>query len=247
MSTLLIKSFRSEHSSTYKHVSEFTHLEIEMVNKTLEDLILLSEHMIKYAITQLFECREKDLTNLNKFVSKGLLEHLQHLRDSEWRRIKYHDLISEINADIEKNGKLQVSKLREGEDLHSEHENYITAKYQTGVFVTHWPIAIKSFYMKRCADNAEECESFDLLLPYGVGELIGASQREDDYHKLSEMMDIKGINKEEMAFYLDLRRYGTCPHGGFGLGFDRLLMLMTGMHNIKDVIPFPVCYKSCKY
>ena len=99
--------------------------------------------------------------------------------------------------------------------------------------------------MKQCHDGT--CESFDLLIPYGIGEMIGASQREEDYDKLSNMMDLKGINKEDLQFYLDLRKYGTCYHGGFGLGFDRLLMLITGMQNIKDVIPFPVNYKNCKY
>ena len=99
--------------------------------------------------------------------------------------------------------------------------------------------------MKQCENNY--CESFDLLMPYGIGELIGASQREDDYTKLENMMDQKGVNKSDLSFYLDLRRYGTCPHGGFGLGFDRLLMLVTGITNIKDVIPFPVHYKNCSF
>ena len=168
----------------------------------------------------------------------------------------------EINEDIITNSKLKITKLLYGDDLGSEHENYITEKYDTAVFVTHWPLAIKSFYMKACLNENEEneenddkelgiktvlCESFDLLVPYGIGELIGASQREDNYDKLTTVMDTKGIDKEAMKFYLDLRQYGSCPHGGFGLGVDRLLMLLTGMQNIKDVIPFPVFYKGCKY
>jgi asparaginyl-tRNA synthetase len=131
--------------------------------------------------------------------------------------------------------------------MSSEHENYITKKYNTPIFLTHWPIKIKSFYMKQCNDENETCESFDLLMPYGIGELIGSSMREDDYDKLVAMMKVKNVSEKNMEFYTDLRRFGTCPHGGFGLGFDRLLMLITGMQNIKDVIPFPVYYKNCKY
>ena len=137
-----------------------------------------------------------------------------------------------------------MEKLNYDDDLSSIHETYLTEKFNSLVFVTHWPISIKSFYMKQC-DNGT-CESFDLLVP-GIGELIGASQREDDFDKLSKMMDIKGVNKEDLAFYLDLRKYGSVPHGGFGLGFDRLLMLVTGITNIKDVIPFPVHYKNCSF
>ena len=135
-----------------------------------------------------------------------------------------------------------MDKLNFGDDLGSLHETYLTEYFNTCVVVTHWPISIKSFYMKQCEDGT--CESFDLLVP-GIGELIGASQREDNYHKLINMMDNKGINKDDLSFYTDLRRYGSCPHGGFGLGFDRLLMLVTGIQNIKDVIPFPVHYKNC--
>ena len=239
------KSFRSEHSSTSKHVSEFTHLEIEMVNNTFDELMDIGESMIKYVINRLLTEKSSDMENLNKFISKGLIDKLIKLKENKFIKIKYKDAINEINEDILKNNKLKLTKLNDGDDLGSEHENYITQKYDTGVFVTHWPIAIKSFYMKQCDDGT--CESFDLLIQYGIGELIGASQREEDLDKLSNMMDQKEINKDDMSFYLDLRKYGTCPHGGFGLGFDRLLMLVTGMQNIKDVIPFPVYYKSCKF
>jgi|SaaInlStandDraft_6_1057023.scaffolds.fasta_scaffold03531_9 asparaginyl-tRNA synthetase len=239
------KSFRSEHSSTSKHVSEFTHLEIEMVNNTFDELMDIGESMIKYVINRLLNEKRSDMENLNKFISKGLIDKLIKLKENKFIKIKYKDVINEINEDILINKNLKLSKLSDGDDLGSEHENYITQKYDTGVFVTHWPIAIKSFYMKQCGDGT--CESFDLLIPYGIGELIGASQREEDLDKLSNMMDQKEINKDDLSFYLDLRKYGTCPHGGFGLGFDRLLMLVTGMQNIKDVIPFPVYYKSCKF
>jgi len=238
------KSFRSEHSSTSKHVSEFTHLEIEMVNNTFDELMNIGEEMIKYSITSLFTRNEEDIDNLNKFISKGLKDNLIKIRDTVFKKIKYKDILEEINKDITDRN-LILEPLKYGDDLGSEHENYITIKYDSPVFITHWPMSIKSFYMKQCDDGT--CESFDLLMPYGIGELIGASQREDDHDKLLTSMKEKNVSLDSMQFYLDLRRYGSCPHGGFGLGFDRLLMLVTGMNNIKDVIPFPVFYKSCKY
>jgi asparaginyl-tRNA synthetase len=241
------KSFRSEHSSTTKHVSEFTHLEIEMINITLDDLMNISEKMIKYSIEEILKHNEEDIINLDSFISKGLLERLIFLKTASFKKIKYHDAIIEINNDIHNNPELKIQKLNEGDDMSSEHENYITKKYNTPIFLTHWPIKIKSFYMKQCNDENETCESFDLLMPYGIGELIGASMREDDYNNLISMMKIKNVSEKNMEFYTDLRRFGTCPHGGFGLGFDRLLMLITGMQNIKDVIPFPIYYKNCKY
>ena len=238
------KSFRSEHSCTSKHVSEFIHLEIEMININLDDLMDISERMIKYVITKLFETNNEDLENLDKIISVGLIEKLKYLENCEYKKMKYIDVIQEINNDIIKN-KLKIPKLIDGDDLGSVHENYITQKYNSPIFLTHWPMKLKSFYMKDCDDGY--CESYDLLLPYGIGELIGASLREDNYDKLVNMMNIKGVNPKNLEFYLDLRKYGTCPHGGFGLGFDRLLMLVTGIQNIKDVIPFPVYYKNCKY
>jgi asparaginyl-tRNA synthetase len=238
------KSFRSEHSSTSKHVSEFIHLEIEMINIKLDDLMNISEEMIKYCINKLFEQNMEDLENLDKFISKELINRLKHLLNCEYKRMKYIDIINEINEDID-NKVTNISKLNYGDDMGSIHENYITQKYNSPVFLTHWPIQIKSFYMKQCNDGT--CESFDLLMPFGIGELIGASIREDDYDKLINMMNIKGVNSKNLDFYLDLRRFGSCPHGGFGLGFDRLLMLMTGMQSIKDVIPFPVYYKNCLF
>ena len=239
----LNKSFRSEHSSTTKHVSEFTHLEIEMINIDLNDLMDISEKMIKYTINELMNHCLEDLENLNKIISKGLIERLNHLKLCEYKRITYIDVLKEINEDIDFL-KLKIPKLIFGDDLGSVHENYITKKYDTPIFVTHWPMKIKSFYMKQ---NGDLCDSYDLLLPYGIGELIGASMREDSYEKLINMMNIKNVNPKNLDFYLDLRKFGSCPHGGFGLGFDRLLMLVTGMSNIKDVIPFPVSYKNCKY
>ena len=239
------KSFRSEHSATSKHVSEFTHVEIEIINNTLSDLMTVGENTIKFAIEQLFERNLDDLENLNKFISKGLIDRLKYIKDVEFKRMTYTEAVNIINNDFKLNKKEQIEKIEHGDDLSSVHENYITTKYNCPVFITHWPSKIKSFYMKQCNDGT--CESFDLLMPYGIGELIGASQREDDYEKLFNVMREKNIDPENLSFYLDLRKYGSCPHGGFGLGFDRLLMLVTGITNIKDVIPFPVFYKGCKY
>jgi asparaginyl-tRNA synthetase len=204
----------------------------------------ISEEMIKYSISEIFIRSGEDIENLNKFISKGICDKLYHLQMCKYKRIKYKDVIMEINNDIEEK-KVKLDILKDGDDLGSAHENYITEKYQCPVFVTHWPFEIKSFYMKQCDDGT--CESFDLLMPYGIGELIGASQREDSHFKLLNAMKKKDVNEKSMEFYLDLRKYGSCPHGGFGLGFDRLLMLITGIANIKDVIPFPVFYKNCKY
>ena len=244
------KSFRSEHSNTTKHVSEFTHLEIEMVFNTFKELMKNGIDLVKYCINYVLDKCISDLENLNKFISKGIIEKLKHIVNTEEKIIKHSEAVELINSDLDyfvkkdkKNGKL-MDKLNKDDDLGSMHETYLTDKFNTCVFVTHWPISIKSFYMKQCDDGT--CESFDLLIP-GIGELIGASQREDNYEKLADMMNKKKVDKEALSFYLDLRKYGTCPHGGFGLGFDRLLMMITGLTNIKDVIPFPVHYKNCSY
>ena len=244
------KSFRSEHSNTTKHVSEFTHLEIEMVFNTFQELMQNGIDLVRFCIKNVLEHCMDDLKNLNSFISKGIIDRINHILNKKEKIITHKEAVELINLDLDyfvkkdkKNGKM-MDKLEANDDLSSIHETYLTDKFNTCVFVTHWPISIKSFYMKQCDDGT--CKSFDLLVP-GIGELIGASQREDNYDKLVQMMDKKGVNKDDLSFYLDLRKYGTCPHGGFGLGFDRLLMLITGLTNIKDVIPFPVFYKNCSF
>lgn len=200
------KSFRSEHSSTSKHVSEFTHLEIEIINNTFSELMDVGEEMIKFCISTLFLRNCEDIDNLNRFVSKGLKDRLLKIRDQKFIRKKYSEIVKEILDDIESKNLTYLDKLKYGDDLGSEHENYITEKYDSPVFVTHWPFKIKSFYMKQCEDNT--CESFDLLMPHGIGELIGASQREDRYDHLLNAMKDKNVSLEHMQFYLDLRRFG---------------------------------------
>ncbi|NDB61402.1 asparagine--tRNA ligase [bacterium] len=241
------KSFRSEHSVTHKHVSEFTHLEIEQCFTSLEDLMNISERFVKFVMKSVLEHNRKDLVLLensakfNDALDKNVLERYSSVTNCDFVKIKYADAIGLMNREPKNLSKLPVY----GEDVSSEHEKYLTDHFGCPVFLTHWPIAIKSFYMKQLDDGT--CESFDLLMPYRVGELIGASQRETSYDKLVAMMDVKGVKREPLKFYTDLRKYGSCPHGGFGLGCDRLLMLLTGVHNIKDVIPFPVSYQNCQF
>lgn len=227
------KSFRAEHSNTNKHLSEFTHLEIEKVFCTLDDLMEHAEKYIKYIIKYLLENNKKDLETLDNFVSKGLLEQLNLLLNQSYQKIKYKYAIKIIPNEFNP---------IDGEDLSSNMENWLCSHFNSPVFITHWPAKIKSFYMKQ--DN-DYCQSFDLLMPYGVGELIGGSMREDNLDKLKEIMNQKGVKEEGLEFYLDLRKYGSIPHGGFGLGLDRLTMLLTGIKNIKDTIPFPISYLNC--
>jgi asparaginyl-tRNA synthetase len=235
------KSFRSEHSLTHKHVSEFDHLEVEDTFITLDSLMQLGEDYIKYVGQYLLDhCRE-DLTNLDKFISKGIVDRVTTITSTIFHRLKYDDAIK-----ILKQATTLSQPVVYGEDLCSEFENYLTIYFKGPVFVSHWPLAIKSFYMKRCPDKLT-CENFDLLMPYKVGELIGGSMREDQLDTMLEVMAQKNISTEPLQFYLDLRRFGTVPHGGFGLGLDRMTMLFTGMENIRDVIAFPVTYGSCSY
>ena len=235
------KSFRSEHSSTNKHLSEFEHLEIEDIFITLDDLMQIGEDYIKYVGKYLLDNCDQDVNNLGKFVSKGLLDRVKSIVDAKFHRVKYSEAIEIL---------LKATTLSKpviyGEDLCSEFENYLTEHFKGPVFVSHWPIAIKSFYMKQCDDNIT-CENFDLLMPYKVGELIGGSMREDNLHKMLAIMENKGVNPEPLQFYLDLRKFGSVPHGGFGLGLDRMCMMFTGMESIKDVVAFPVYYKNCNY
>ena len=235
------KSFRSEHSTTNKHLSEFEHLEIEDVFININELMQTGEDYIKYIGQYLLDNYTEDINNLGKFVSKGLKERIETIVNATFHRVKYVDAIN-----ILKKATTLSKPVVYGEDLCSEFENYLTEYFKGPLFVSHWPLAIKSFYMKRCEDN-ETCENFDLLMPYKVGELIGGSMREDNLDTMLEVMKQKGVNPDPLQFYLDLRRFGTVPHGGFGLGLDRMCMMYTGMESIKDVVAFPVFYRNCNY
>ena len=231
------KSFRSEHSSTNKHLSEFTHLEIENCFIDLDYLMDISERYIKFIAKYLLENNMDDLNELNKFVSKGIVKRVEELQKCKFHKITHHDSIVLL-----KNNKF---KCEFDDDLSSDMENFLTKHFKGPVFVTHWPLKIKSFYMRQCEDGT--CESFDLIMPFKVGEMIGGSMREERYDMLIKMMNNKGLDLDIYSFYTDLRKYGSAVHGGFGLGLDRMCMLFTGMENIRDVIPFPICYKSCNY
>lgn len=237
------KSFRSEHSLTNKHVSEFTHLEIEMIDNTNKDLMDIGEKYIKHIIRKVYSKNRDDICTLDKFVSKGLLDKYEEFLSLTFTRISYDRAIETIK-------KYSDIKVTYGDDLSSEMEEFLTVFYCGAVFVYDWPFEIKSFYMRlknKSDKNIVLCENFDLLMPYGIGELIGGSMREHNYDILLENMKEKNVSLEGMEWYTDLRKYGTVPHGGFGLGMDRLLMLITGIQNIKDVIPFPVYYTNCSY
>jgi asparaginyl-tRNA synthetase len=244
------KSFRSEHSLTNKHVSEFAHLEIEQCFTSFEDLMNIAEKYVRYVMTQVHQTCKADLDQLvqvGKFNSEFtepdfMSRYTQVLSSTPWTKIKYVDAIELIKANQDKLGGETAPTY--GDDMSSACERVLTEYFGGPVFLTHWPQTIKSFYMAQLDD--ETCESFDLLLP-GVGELIGGSQREADYDKLLKQMEKKSVNPRGLEFYTDLRKFGTAPHGGFGLGLDRFLMYMTGMKNIKDVIPYPVYYTSCNF
>ena len=232
------KSFRAEHSQTNKHVSEFTHLEIESINCDNNYLMDIGIQHIQYIIGKVFEKNYDDIKTLDAFVCKGLLKRFEELLKLSFYKVSYIDCIQILRE----NG----FTINFNDDISSEMENFLCKYYDNGaVFITNWPFGIKSFYMKQNDDKT--CECFDLLMPYGIGELIGGSMREHRLNKLQEAMTKNHIKYNDLEWYLDLRRYGTVEHGGFGMGLDRLIMLVSGMKNIKDVVPFPVYYQNCKY
>lgn len=242
------KSFRAEHSLTNKHVSEFSHLEIEQCFTTFNELIDIAEDYIKFVLKYVYDRNIDDLKQLEQ-ISHYMKENMDvefmkryDFIDKEWIKLKYIDAINILKQHKHKLSPESVPEY--GHDMNSECEKFLTEYMGGPVFLTHWPQDIKSFYMKQLDDGT--CESFDLLMP-GIGELIGASQREESYEKILSQMSKKGIQPSGLDFYLDLRKYGSCSHGGFGLGLDRLLMFLTGMKNIKDVIPFPIYYTSCNF
>lgn len=233
-------TFRAENSNTTRHAAEFWMIEPEMAFADLTDNMQVAEDMLKYVIRYVLEHAPEEMNFFNSFVDKGLLERLNHVLDSEFGHVTYTEAV-EI---LEKNNKHFDYKVSWGCDLQTEHERYLTEQvFKRPVFVTDYPKEIKAFYMKMNEDN-RTVAAMDCLVP-GIGEIIGGSQREDDLKKLSARMDEMGLNKEDYGFYLDLRKYGTARHAGFGLGFERCVMYLTGMGNIRDVIPFPRTVKNC--
>lgn len=235
-------TFRAENSNTVKHAAEFWMIEPEICFADLNDDMDLAESMIKYIFSYVIENCPEEMEFFNNFIDKGLLERLNHVITSDFVRITYTDAVKELekhNDEFE----FQVSW---GIDLQTEHERYLCEKiYQKPVFVTDYPADIKAFYMKQNPD-AKTVAAADLLVP-GIGEIIGGSQREENYEKLSKRMKELNMNEEDYWWYLDLRKYGSVNHAGFGLGFERAMMYLTGMQNIRDVIPFPRTPKNCEF
>ena len=234
-------TFRAENSNTTRHAAEFWMIEPEIAFADLKDDMMLAESMLKYVISYVLENAPEEMAFFNKFVDKGLIERLNHVVESEFGRVTYTEAIELL----EKNNDKFEYKVSWGCDLQTEHERYLTEEiFHRPVFVTDYPKEIKAFYMKMNEDG-KTVAAMDCLVP-GIGEIIGGSQREDDYDKLVQRMDECGLKKEDYDFYLDLRKYGTARHAGFGLGFERCVMYLTGMQNIRDVIPFPRTVNNCE-
>ena len=234
-------TFRAENSNTTRHAAEFWMLEPEMAFADLEDDMDLAEDMLKYVINYVMENAPEEMNFFNSFVDKGLIDRLTNVATSEFARITYTDAIEILKKH---NDKFEF-KVSWGIDLQTEHERYLTEEvYKRPVFVTDYPKDIKAFYMKMNDDN-KTVAAVDCLVP-GIGEIIGGSQREDNYEKLLARMNEMGLKPEEYQFYLDLRKYGSTRHAGFGLGFERCVMYLTGMSNIRDVLPFPRTVNNCE-
>ena len=234
-------TFRAENSNTTRHAAEFWMIEPEIAFADLEDDMILAESMIKYIIRYVLENAPEEMAFFNNFIDKGLIERLNNVVNSEFGHVTYTEAI-EI---LEKNNDNFEYKVSWGCDLQTEHERYLTEEvFKRPVFVTDYPKEIKAFYMKLNEDG-KTVAAMDCLVP-GIGEIIGGSQREDDYEKLSARMKELGLSEEDYDFYLDLRKYGSARHAGFGLGFERCVMYLTGMGNIRDVIPFPRTVNNCE-
>lgn len=234
-------TFRAENSNTTRHAAEFWMIEPEMAFADLTDDMMLAEAMLKHIIRYVLENAPEEMNFFNQFVDKGLLERLNHVLNSEFAHVTYTEAI-EI---LEKHNDKFEYKVSWGCDLQTEHERYLTEQeFKRPVFVTDYPKEIKAFYMKLNADG-KTVAAMDCLVP-GIGEIIGGSQREDDLGLLEKRMEEMGLNKEDYQFYSDLRKYGSARHAGFGLGFERCVMYLTGMGNIRDVIPFPRTVKNCE-
>lgn len=234
-------TFRAENSNTTRHAAEFWMIEPEIAFADLKDDMILAESMLKYIIRYVLENAPEEMQFFNQFVDKGLLERLNHVADSEFAHVTYTEAV-EI---LEKNNDKFDYKVSWGADLQTEHERYLTEEvFKRPVFVTDYPKEIKAFYMKLNEDG-KTVAAVDCLVP-AIGEIIGGSQREDNYEKLLARIREMGLEEEDYRFYLDLRKYGSARHAGFGLGFERLVMYLTGMSNIRDVLPFPRTVGNCE-
>ncbi|NLJ58609.1 MAG: asparagine--tRNA ligase [Tissierellia bacterium] len=235
-------TFRAENSNTARHASEFWMIEPEIAFADLNDNMQLAEDMVKYVVSYVLENAKEEMKFFNSFIEKGLLDKLNNLVNSEFGKISYTDAIDIL---IKNNDKFQYP-VEWGTDIQTEHERYLAEKiFKKPVFVVNYPKDIKAFYM-RMNEDKQTVAAMDLLVP-GVGELIGGSQREERLDYLVKRMDEMEIEKEDLWWYLELRKYGGVKHAGFGLGFERLIMYLTGMSNIRDVIPFPRTPKNAEF
>ena len=234
-------TFRAENSNTTRHAAEFWMIEPEIAFADLEDDMMLAESMLKYVINYVLENAPEEMAFFNNFVDKGLLDRLRNVVENDFARVTYTEAIDILSKH---NDKFDY-KVSWGCDLQTEHERYLTEQiYKRPVFVTDYPKEIKAFYMK-LNDDGKTVAAVDCLVP-GIGEIIGGSQREDDYDKLLARINELGLSEDDYKFYLDLRKYGSAIHAGFGLGFERCVMYLTGMGNIRDVIPFPRTVNNCE-
>lgn len=234
-------TFRAENSNTTRHAAEFWMIEPEIAFADLKDDMLLAENMLKYVIRYVLENAPEEMNFFNSFVDKGLLDRLNHVLNSEFGHVTYTEAVELL----QKNNDKFDYKVSWGCDLQTEHERYLTEEiFKRPVFVTDYPKEIKAFYMKLNPDG-KTVAAMDCLVP-GIGEIIGGSQREDDHGKLLVRMSELGLQTEDYDFYLDLRKYGSARHAGFGLGFERCVMYLTGMSNIRDVVPFPRTVGNCE-
>ena len=234
-------TFRTENSNTKTHANEFWMIEPEMAFCDLEGLMDIEEEMLKYVGKYVFEHCKEEVEFCDKFVEKGLINKITSLLDSHFVRITHHDVI-----DILKKANVKWEfEPNYDEDIAKEHERYITDYFNGPVFITDWPKDIKAYYMKLNPDG-RTVAAVDLVVPQ-AGELMGGSQREENLEKLIERMDQMHIDRKEIDWYLDTRRFGGCVHSGFGMGFERLIMYLTGIENIRDVIPYPRTPKNCDF
>lgn len=234
-------TFRAENSNTARHAAEFWMIEPEMAFADLKDDMEVAEAMLKYVISYVMENAPEEMDFLNQFVDKGLKDRLNHVLNSEFGHVTYTEAV-EI---LEKHNDKFEYKVSWGTDLQTEHERYLTEEvFKRPVFVTDYPKEIKAFYMKLNPDG-KTVAAMDCLVP-SIGEIIGGSQREDDYEMLKKRMEEVGLDEENYQFYLDLRKYGSTHHSGFGLGFERCVMYLTGISNIRDAIPFPRTVNNCE-
>ena len=234
-------TFRAENSNTKVHANEFWMIEPEIAFCDLNGDMEIMEEMLKYVVSYVLEHCKDEMEFLDKFVEKGLLDKLTKLVNSKFTRVTHKEVIDILQkADV----KWEFVPIQ-GEDIAKEHEKYITEYFDGPVFITDWPKDIKAFYMKQNPDG-ETVAAVDLEVP-GAGEIMGGSQREEDYDKLVARMDELGMDKDELDWYINLRKYGGCVHSGFGMGFERLLIYLTGVENIRDVIPYPRTPGNCEF